>query len=181
MIKTWLESNAKLIADIITAVRASLIVLLPWLGWTYGIASLPAAIWLMMADWTGDAVDGAIARRNRPLYYTWLGDHDLEIDMLIAAGLLVYLTAVGFVSPLLAGMYVLVCLLMLWHWRWPRALGMLAQAPVYGWFTLMAVHTTPETGRWLLAWMVMVIIITWPRFPQEVVPNFLKGMNQLFR
>lgn len=67
----------------------------------------------MMVDWTGDAVDGAIARRNRPFYHAWLSDHDLEIDILVAASLLGYLTAVVFVSPLLAEMYVLVCLLML--------------------------------------------------------------------
>lgn len=181
MMTGWFESNAKRIADLMTAARALLVVILPWLGLRFGVDSLPAVVWLMMADWTGDAVDGAVARRSRPFYHTWLGDHDLEVDMLVAAGLLGYLTAVHFVTPWLAGIYVLVCLLILGHWRWPRPLGMLAQAPIYGWFVLMVLLKAPEAGRWLLLWMLIAIIITWPRFPQEVVPNFLKGMNKLFR
>jgi hypothetical protein len=165
----------------ITAARAMIGLILPWLGWTHGVGGLPTAVWLMLFDWTGDAVDGAIARCNRPIYHTWLGDHDLEIDILVATGLLGYMVGAGFVTPGLAGLYVLVWVLILWRWKMPRSLGMLCQAPVYGWFILKAVHTMPAVGEWLLIWIIAAIIITWPRFPQEIVPNFLIGIRNLLK
>lgn len=177
----WFESNAKRIADTITATRAVIGIILPWLGWAYGIEGLPAAVWLMLADWTGDVMDGAIAHRSRPIYHTWLGDHDLEVDMLVAFGLLGYLVFVGSVTPVLAGLYVLSWILILWVWHMPRSLGLLCQAPIYGWFILMAVYTAPSVAGWLLVWIIAAIIVTWPRFPQEVVPNFLQGMRNLLK
>lgn len=177
----WFESNAKRFADTTTAIRVVIALLLPWLGYVYGIKGLPAAVWLMLADWTGDAVDGAIARRNRPVCHTWLGDHDLQVDILVSAGLLGYLVGADFVSPHLAGLYVLVWALILWQWQTPRSLGMLGQAPIYGWFILTAVYTRPVVGGWLLLWVIGAMIITWPRFPQEVVPNFLQGMRNLLK
>lgn len=177
----WFQLNAKRIADTITAGRAIIGIILPWLGWVYGVTGLPTAVWLMLVDWTGDVIDGAIARHNRPIYHTWLGDHDLEIDILVASGLLVYLVFAGFVTPVLAGLYVFSWILILWLWRMPRALGMLCQAPIYGWFILMAVQTAPLAGRWLIIWIIAAIIVTWPRFPQEVVPNFLAGTRNLLK
>ena len=89
---------AKQVADFITTLRALLVVILPWLGLTQGKAGLPLAVWLMIADWTADSVDGSIARRSHPYHHTWIGDHDLEVDMLVSLGLLGYLVAGNFLS-----------------------------------------------------------------------------------
>lgn len=175
----WFTSNAKRIADTITAVRAVIALTLLWLGWEYGAESLPVVVWLMLIDWTGDSLDGAVARCNRPLYHSWVGDHDLGVDILVAAGLLGYLVYAGFVMPLVAGLYVLTWFLILWHWQMPRTLGMLCQAPVYGWFVVVAVYHMPTVGVWLLVWIIVAMSVTWPRFPQEIVPNFLAGMRHL--
>ena len=51
---------AKQIADLITASRGFIAFLLVWLGSTKGAAGLSFAIWLMLADWVGDALDGPI-------------------------------------------------------------------------------------------------------------------------
>jgi cardiolipin synthase (CMP-forming) len=56
----------------------------------------------LIAAWTSDVADGQVARRSRVQYASWIGDHDLEVNMLVACGLLVYLLAAGFVSPWLA-------------------------------------------------------------------------------
>ena len=171
------RTNRKRGADLITGGRLFLGASLAWLGLSRGAAALPTAVWLLLVNWMGDLVDGIIARSSRPYYHTWLGDHDLEVDMAVAAALLAFLVGAGFVSPGVAIVYLLAWLLLFWRLGLVRSLGMVAQAPVYGWFIWVAMKEAPEVIRWLLAWIVLVIIITWPRFPKEVVPGFLAGLG----
>jgi hypothetical protein len=172
--------NAKRVADLITGFRAFLALFLAWLGWARGMAGLPLAIWIMLSDWTGDSLDGTLARHSRKHYHTWLGDHDLLVDMAVATGLLLYMAAAGFVDPLLAGAYILSWGLVFTYLGIPRSLGMLVQAPIYGWFIWIAVHQTP-VGWLLVIWIIAAMIVTWPRFPQEVIPGFLTGLRELDR
>ena len=58
--------SPKLIADLITLVRGVMGVFLAWLGFSYGRESLPEAILVMVLCWTGDMLDGGIARLNKP-------------------------------------------------------------------------------------------------------------------
>lgn len=169
----------KQIADGITGARALLAVGYAWLGLAWGAEALALAGWLLMLNWSGDAVDGAIARRQVPFYHTWLGDHDLEVDMGVAAGLLAYLVAAGWVAPLWGGAYVLLWVVVFAVLGQPRALGMLAQAPVYIWFVVTALRHAPLVGWALVVWVVVAVIVTWPRFPQEIVPGFLGGMRAI--
>lgn len=172
-------SVAKQFADLITVMRIAIALILPWLGLAQGAAGLPVAVWLMIADWTGDFLDGAMARRSRVAYHTWVGDHDLEVDMAVAAGLLAYLVFAGLVDVRLAGIYLVICALTFWRWGVPKALGMLAQAPIYGWFIWVALRESPAAGPWLVVWIVAAVVLTWPRFPHEVVPGFLAGMRRV--
>ncbi|MBF8285888.1 MAG: hypothetical protein HW378_4803, partial [Anaerolineales bacterium] len=55
-------------ADLITVMRFAVAFILPWLGMAQRAAGLPLAVWLMIADWTGDCLDGPIARRSRVYY-----------------------------------------------------------------------------------------------------------------
>jgi len=43
-------------------------------------------------------MDGPISRRSRVIYHTWIGDHDLQVDMAVSVGLLLYMLAAGYVS-----------------------------------------------------------------------------------
>lgn len=172
---------AKQVADIITLGRASMALILAYLGLVQGADVLPLAVWIMLADWMGDILDGSIARRSRVRYTTWIGDHDLYIDMLVAAGLLIYLIGAGYVDMRLALAYVLVWGLVFWRWGIPKSLGMLAQAPIYGWFLWVAIRDASNTGWWLVAWILAAVVVTWPRFPKEVVPGFLNGMREVWR
>jgi phosphatidylglycerophosphate synthase len=170
---------AKQVADFLTFARLLLAFFLVWLGVVSGAGGLEAAALALICSWTTDALDGPIARRSRVQYNTWLGDHDLEVDMAVACGLLFYLVLSGLVSTLLAAAYALVAGLAFWHWGLLRSPGMLFQAPIYGGFIYLALARAPLYGTLLIAWIVLAVAITWPRFPDEVVPGFLHGMRAL--
>ena len=94
---------AKQVADLITSARVLIAVCLVGIGIVQGEAGLTLVAWMMIADWAGDMVDGRIARRSRAQYHTWIGDHDLEVDMTVSVGLLFYLFQAGFVNIWLSG------------------------------------------------------------------------------
>ena len=169
----------KQVADLITTSRALFAFWLPWLGLAQGESCLTTVVWMLILNWTGDALDGALARRSSRKYHTWIGDHDLEVDILVSFGLLLYMLGAGFVDLRIIGLYALVCLLIAWQWGFHRSLGMLFQAPVYGWFIWIALQKIPPVGVWLILWILAVMIITWPRFPNEIVPGFLTGMKEV--
>jgi len=169
--------NSKNLADAITLGRAlGALALVGW-GVLRGVASLPVAAAFLMADWTGDVLDGALARRSPQARRTWIGDHDLEVDMWVAACLLVYLALVGLVDARLAAGYALVWAVLLAASGWSRALGMLCQAPVYGGLILITVSRAPAMAAMLVLWVLIAILVTLPKFPRVVVPEFLAGFR----
>jgi hypothetical protein len=170
---------AKQVADFLTLTRVLLVFILIWLGLTQGVDGLPAAALLLMLSWTTDALDGPIARRSRVQYHTWLGDHDLEVDMAVAAGLLAYMILSGFVNTLIGAVYAVAWVLVFLRWGVLRSPGMLFQAPIYGWFIWLALTRDPLYGGLMVIWILCAIAITWPRFPNEVIPGFLAGMRAL--
>ena len=169
----------KQVADLITTSRALLSFWLAWLGITQGESNLETVVWLMILNWTGDCLDGMLARRSSRKYHTWIGEHDLEVDILVSIGLLFYLSGSGLLNFRLMGLFCFICVLILWHWGLHRSIGMLIQAPIYGWFIWIAVQKIPLVGIWLIIWILAALIITWPRFPNEVVPGFLTGMKEV--
>jgi len=170
---------AKQVADLITSARVLIAVCLVGVGIVQGAAGLSLAAWMMIVDWTGDMVDGRIARRSRVQYRTWIGDHDLEVDMAVSIGLLAYLVKAGFLSIWLAGAY-----LMLWclyFWRQgsiPHSSGMLFQAPIYGWFICVALRDVPQAGWAIIIFLISAIAFTWPYFPKVMIPGFFAGFRK---
>lgn len=71
---------AKQFADLITFGRAIISLTLIAVGILFRREALPAVVVLMLLSWMSDSVDGALARRSRIQYHTWIGDHDLEKD-----------------------------------------------------------------------------------------------------
>lgn len=172
---------AKQVADLVTLTRSLLVPLLPWMGLTQGDKALPWIVVLMIANWTADSIDGPIARRSRPYYHTWIGDHDLEIDMSISIGLLFYLMLSGYVKPLVGITYLLFCGLYFLLKGVPRVLAMLFQAPIYVWLTYVAIRDAPASGWWIIGWVLTAIVITWPKFPREIVPEFLHDIGRVIQ
>jgi len=170
---------AKQVADLITSARVLIAACLVGIGIVWGDAGLPWVAWMMMADWAGDMVDGRIARRSRVQYHTWIGDHDLEVDMTVSVGLLVYLVLAGFFNQWLATGYTLLWCLYFWKQGGiPHSPGMLFQAPIYAWFIWVALHDAPLSGWAIVVFMAGAIILTWPYFPKVMVPSFFAGFRK---
>jgi hypothetical protein len=171
---------AKQLADLITWLRALMAPLLIILGLTSGKEALPAATWLLITNWTLDSLDGPLARRGDSVRHTWVGDHDLEIDMFFAAALLGFMAASGLVGMQITAVYLLIWLAIFWRMGIMHALGVLFQAPIYGWFLYVAVRDLPQAALWLFGWMVTAMVVTWPKFPKVIVPRFLGQVRELF-
>lgn len=173
--------TSKQFADLLTAFRALIAGILTWLGLTTDKSSLPLAVHLMMASWNSDYFDGTLARRATPTIHTWLGDHDLIIDMAASFGLLVYLTGVGFLSPAVSLTYLVVWLFVFWQFGISNATGSLFQAPIYGLLLWLAANDAPEAAIWALYWIAGALLFSWRRFWFKVIPEFLHGISEAFR
>jgi cardiolipin synthase (CMP-forming) len=168
---------AKQVADFITLTRALLWMVLTWIGIAYGAEGLPLAALTMIYSWASDSIDGTLARRSSRVYHTWIGDHDLEADMLVSIGLLIYMLLSGYVTIIAGGIYLAFWLFILLFLGFNKSLGMTFQAPIYGWFLWVAIRDAPLYGLVMVAWILAAVIITWPRFPKEVIPGFLHGFH----
>jgi len=172
---------AKQVADFITLTRGLFAAWFVWLGANHGEQALQVAVITLLLNWTGDVLDGELARRSRVQYRSWVGDHDLEIDILVSVGLLGYMVLAGFVSWQISSVYLLISAVVLWRSSMLRPLCMLFQAPLYGLFIWIALREAPHTGLWLIGWIGLTIAITWPKVPKVVIPVFLGSMRDLFR
>lgn len=168
---------AKQVADLITLSRLLLLFVFAWLGVTQGAEALPFAALLLLYSWTSDLLDGSIARRSRVYYHSWLGDHDLEVDMAVSIGVLIYLLTSGFISLPVGIVYALIWVAVFWHWGLRRSPGMLFQAPIYAGLIWVSLRDAFYYGVIQVFWVLGAVVITWPRFPREVVPGFLAGFG----
>jgi phosphatidylglycerophosphate synthase len=172
---------AKQVADIITFSRGVMAFILAGLGLLVGKDALPMAAGLMIADWCGDMLDGPIARRSRVYYHTWIGDHDLEVDMTVSVGLLIYMLTAGYISWWVGAIYVLGWVVLFLRFGLQRSPGMLFQAPIYAWFIWITLRGVTALGWLMILLILTAVIVTWPRFSKEVVPGFLEGMRKAFK
>ena len=170
--------DVKTIADTLTAGRFLLALAIVWLGLRIGRPALPTVTLALVLGWISDLLDGALARRALNQRHTWLGDNDLGVDVCVALGLLGYLSLSGYVSPAIASSYVLLTGALIWRFR-SRALAMAAQAPVYAILLYLALRDAPTYGALAVSWIVLTVIVTWPRFPETAIPEFLQGMREL--
>lgn len=172
-------SLGKQIADMLSLLRVCIAILLVFAGVLAGVEALPFAAVLLLISWTSDSIDGPIARRSRYASQTWIGDHDLEIDMSAAIGLLVYMLAANYVANWVGILYLLVWTLVFWRYGLLSGLGKAFQAPIYGWFIVIALRDAQPYGIALIVWILMALLITWPKFPESIIPGFLSGFKRV--
>jgi phosphatidylglycerophosphate synthase len=133
----------------------------------------------IVISWATDLLDGPLARRDSSGRRTWLGDNDLGVDVTVALALLGYLASSGYIAPVAALTYLALCLALLWRFR-SRALAMACQAPPYGTMLYNALRYVPSYGALAVGWIALTVIGTWPRFPKVIVPEFLRGIRELW-
>jgi hypothetical protein len=172
---------AKQVADLLTYSRGLMAFLIAGLGILLGPQALPLVACIMIADWCFDMLDGPIARRSQIYYHTWIGDHDLQIDMTVSVGLLIFLLGAGYVSWWLGVIYLLAWALFFLRFGVTPAPGMLFQAPSYFWFIWITVKQAPGFGALIILLILAALILTWPKFPKLMVPGFLNGMRRAFQ
>ncbi|UCC61700.1 MAG: CDP-alcohol phosphatidyltransferase family protein [Anaerolineae bacterium] len=173
-------ASTKTLADLLTAVRFCLAGFILWLGVKGGAEALPAVVVTLILCWLTDLLDGPLARRDPSKRRTWIGDRDLEVDMSVGLAVLAYLTLAGYLALKAAIGYVVVCAAMLWYF-WSPQLGWAVQAPPYAGMIYTALRNAPRYGLMLVAYVALLIVATWPRFPRVMVPQFLEGMRNLGR
>lgn len=173
--------DAKLVGDLITASRSLLGLAIAWLGVMQGESALPAVVLLMLFDWTGDFVDGTIAKRSRNPRRTRIGDSDVYIDLFVSLCLGVYLISTGFVGLAFGSFYLLGWILLLWRLGLDKNLLMLMQAPIYLWFIIIVTRLLPEGGYWLIIWVLTATAVNWRHFSKDIVPKFISGIGSMLR
>jgi hypothetical protein len=173
--------DAKLVGDFITASRSLLGLAIFWLGLTQRENALPAVVVIMLLDWTGDFVDGTIAKRSRIPRRTRVGDSDVYIDLFVSLCLGVYLISTGYVGLAFGSFYLLGWALVFWRFGLDKNLLMLMQAPIYLWFIMTTLRVLPESGLWMVVWVIIATAINWRRFSKDIVPKFISGVGSMLR
>jgi cardiolipin synthase len=174
-----MKTYAKALADTLTAIRFLIALWIAWLGVAGGEDALPQATIALILAWATDVLDGPLARRDPSQRETWIGNHDLHVDMVVACGVLVYLTAAGFLPLPVSLGYLLLSGILLWFFRSVHlAWGL--QAPPYGKMLLVTLQEVPLYGVLAVGWIGLTVFATWPRFPREIAPQFLGGIRDLW-
>jgi phosphatidylglycerophosphate synthase len=170
--------SPKTFADILTASRFVLAWVLLWLGISKGAEGLPTAAVILVIAWITDVLDGPFARKDKSGRQTWIGDHDLETDISVSLGVLTFLVFSGYLAAWLAVSYVIICIFLIWRFR-SLELAWAVQAPPYAAILFLTLYNAPIYGFVMVAYLVAVLIATWPRFTQVTVPQFLSGMQNM--
>ncbi|MEW5938198.1 MAG: hypothetical protein AB1750_00935 [Chloroflexota bacterium] len=171
--------DAKLFADLITVTRGALGAVMIWFGLTQNREALSVVIPLMILCWTGDFVDGGLAHRSRNPRHTWIGDHDVNMDAFVSICLGIYLIGAGYVVLATGVVYLLFWTVVFMRVGNDRNLLMLAQAPIYLAFLLIALQFDPARGYLIVAWVATATALNWRRFSKDTVPAFLARMKSL--
>ena len=134
--------------------RGLMAFILAGLGLLVGAEALPIVACLTIVDWCFDSLDGPIARRSKVYYHSWIGDHDLQIDMTVSVGLLIFLLGAGFISWWIGVIYMLAWAIYFIRFGVTPAPGMLFQAPTYFWFIWTTIKQAPGFGA-----LIIVLIL----------------------
>ncbi|MCX7761206.1 MAG: CDP-alcohol phosphatidyltransferase family protein [Candidatus Kryptonium sp.] len=172
--------SLKLAADILTTLRFFIgLYIIRFSSFEVKDGVISASLFLWVA-WVTDLLDGSIARLEPRKIQTWIGRHDLTADVTVAFGCWLFLTLSGLISPFIGFGYILLSAFLLLYFK-SEHLAWGLQAPPYGMMILTALKYAPEYGALLIVWIIIVVIVTWPRFPKYTLPEFLRGMRALFK
>jgi phosphatidylglycerophosphate synthase len=167
---------SKQLADVLTCCRPVLAVCIAWLGVAAGQEALPSVVLITITTWVSDVFDGYLARRDPTAPHTWIGEHDAEADLSVSLGVLAYLVLSGYlpaVSILLGVVTVAIWALASHQLAWPL------YAMPYLALIWVAFGAAPALSWIALGYLAVVTSITWPRLPQQYLPQFFRAAARL--
>jgi hypothetical protein len=128
-----------------------------------GRPALGRDIWLLVASWSSDMIDGRLSRSLNTDHTTWLGKNDVYIDMLVSVAVLFYLAVTGLLMLWLALLYLLIWGALFLRYGIPPLLAQLFQNPIYAYFVFLTVQAEPALLPWLLLWACVFLLLFWRR------------------
>lgn len=174
-------ADLKLVADIVTTLRGFMAFVLVWIGIVVGKDGLTTVVYIMIGCWMGDFIDGRLARVSGVNRQTWIGSHDLQIDLFVSLGLGAYLIWSGFISNLYSFIYIFIWGVLIWKKGPDRNLLMLFQCPIYLILIYLSLLYIPDDGKWILVLVGIILIINGKAFIKDIIPGFITGMLNLFK
>lgn len=172
-------SFLKTIANTLTIFRFFIGFIIAFIGNTQKKLGLKAVIIWLLTAWLTDILDGFLARASKAPE-DWIGKHDLYADMTVSLGVLYYLTYSGFISIKFTFLFLIISMILLWYFK-SKSLADGIQAIPYGLIIYTSFKNEPFYGFLIVVYLIFLIIITWPRFPKEKVPEFINGIKELFK
>jgi hypothetical protein len=153
-----IDMLGKVIPDLLTLLRVACAVAMAGSALA-GRADLSRDIWLLVASWTTDMVDGRLSRSLSPGYSSWLGKNDVYIDMFVSLVVLFYLGVTGLL-PLWAVLAYLLVWGVLFLWKGiPPLFAQVFQNPIYAYFVILTLQQAPQVLPWLLLWALVGLLL----------------------
>lgn len=156
----------KRIADLFTLLRLALGLGLISSGVVDGTANLAQDIWMLVMAWSTDMVDGRISRSMNTNGKTWLGKHDVYVDMFVSIAVLIYLAVTSLLPLWLMFAYLLVWGALILKWGLPPIFAQIFQNPIYAYFLVVTMLKAPWVLPWLLLWGLVALIFFWRRLAE---------------
>ena len=151
------------IPDFFTSLRIILGFILIGSGIANGAAAIAEDIWLLVASWSTDMVDGRLSRSLKTHGKTWLGRHDVYIDMFVSLAVLAYLTVTAILPLWIVLVYLLVWGAIFARFGRKEMFAQVFQNPIYLAFVVFTVIAQPAVLPWLLLWAFAAFIFFYKR------------------
>jgi hypothetical protein len=171
--------HTRLLADLLTVCRVVLSLLIILLGIQSELETLPQVVLVLIIAWLTDLFDGPLARQDTHHPVTIIGEHDAEADLTTSIGVTVYLALAGYI-PAAGALIFLLILTRVWFWHSHQLAWPLYALP-YALLLVLAFQEAPAYGRLMGAYVLTMLVISWPRLNDEFLPEFFEALESIRR
>jgi len=147
----------KRIADLLTASRLVLAVMVMVLMSTSGRGALETVLVLVLIGWTTDVFDGRLARSLETPSRTWIGDNDLAVDLVLDVAGFIFFIACGFVPVVISLVYLLIACVVC-SFKPNRDIITIFEIPVLALHPIIALAKAPFIGIMYVVWLLAAAV-----------------------
>lgn len=154
----------ELIPDLLTVSRLFFGVVIGLMGPYLGKEGIEVVIFLLLAGWMTDVLDGKISRNNNKRK-TWIGENEIRFDSFMLIGLIVYLGYSRFIPVWISVSYAFLLFLLTVNPKtsYETILSVEAPAAVIGFPILIYLEGTISILIFTLLWGSLLLIYDWDR------------------